>query len=442
MAIATMLLFCILFWQHLPYQNLAGQQIINILAAKNIKVSSLKVESANNAETIISNIKLNGNPGLNLEHLKLKYDWSIFAAGKLNSLEAENIAVNLYKKNRIFIISGLEDAFSNTTNNKTSINQSNLLNIIPAKISLKNCNILAKIDDLEFSLPLNLNFRQNPTTILDIDSPGINVILKPYQLVTQNIHFNAILDDSGTWQGEINIPVVKITGLASELPPFLIKINFSLDTTNLLAKIILHNDDNIIKTDIELSMPVAHPNAANLNIKEIQLPWGGGSVSTKSVNIQLDMKSPILFNINLKQVDLAETLGKISNGKIKGTGKIEGIFPVIYNQDGSIILKEGIANEMSEGVISVSPELMPGNNAQLELARNLLQNFHYTHLKIMVSSKEEKSAINLMLVGGNPNSPDKQPIKFNINLTGDIMPLIQQSITPFNDIKELLKQEK
>ncbi len=440
--IILLLLGGILFWQYLPYQNFLSKQIINILESNNIKVSALNIESASSSEIVFSNIKLDGNPGLSLEHLKLEYDISKLVSGKLNSVEAENADVNLYKKDRKFLVSGLEGFLSSGSknNNKIPTDQAALENIAPTKISIRNLNILAKDADFELFLPLNFTFNLNPQAAFNVDSTGIDLKIKPYQLTTGNIKFNAALNNK-KWQGEVVAPSVKITGLQADLPSFLTKIDFVLDSENLSAKINLNDDKNLIITNMELFLPVAKPTLGNLNIKQIQFPWGGGLISSQSINVALDMKSPILFNINLKNVDLSDTLEKISKGKIKGTGKISGMFPIIYKPDGTIILKDGMAEEINDGIISVSPELLPGNNAQLELARSLLQNFHYTRLKIIVSSKGDKSAINLELEGKNPDS-SKRPIKFNINLTGDIMPLIQQSIIPFNDIKELLKQEK
>lgn len=442
-AIALLLLILIFLWQYLPYQNFASRQIINILEYENIKVSALKVESANSSEIIISNIKLDENPGLSIGNLKLKYNLRKLATGRLNDIEAENIQINLYRKDGKFQVSGLEKVLSSTSqsDNKLPIDAASLQNIAPARIDIKNLNILAKDEDWQLSLPLNLTFNLNPLSLL-MASTGLNLDIKPYKLVTENISLNALWSESQKWQGEMVIPSVTITGLQDGMPPFSTNINFTLDAENLSAKIIMNDDNGLIKTDMELFLPVASPTSGNLNIKQIQFPFGGGLISSGAINVPLDMQNPILFAINLQNVNLADTLGKLSNERVKGVGKISGMFPIIYNPDGTVILKDGMAQDINEGIISVSPELLPGDNAGVELARTLLQNFHYTRLKIMVSSKEDKSAINLVLEGKNPDNDSKRPIKFNINLTGDIMPLIEQSIIPFNDIKKLLKQEK
>ena len=53
-------------------------------------------------------------------------------------------------------------------------------------------------------------------------------------------------------------------------------------------------------------------------------------------------------------------------------------------------------------------------------------------------SQEDKSKITLTLEGNNPEAFEGRPIKLNVNIGGDVLPLIQQSILPLNDVKQLL----
>lgn len=445
-SIVLLLFGIILLWNKLPYQSFASRKIISILESNNISISSLKVEKASNSEIIFSNIKLTGNQGLSVEHLEVKYNMQKLISGKIENFEAENIEVNLYKKDGHLQVSGLEKFLSDNSqnNHQSEIPTDNdaLLKILPENISIKNLNVSAKDGDSELSLPLNVTFGFKPLATLNIDSPAISLKSKLYQLTTANMHSQVLLGDNKKWQGDATISSIKIDGLEQDMPALEMKAKFSLVEENLQANVFLKDTDNTIKADIELSLPIESPTSGNLNIKQIQFPWGGGVISSEAVHIPLDIKKPVLFNVNLKNVDLSEVLVKVSNGRVKGTGRISGTFPIIYNPDGTIVLKDGMAEEINAGTISVSPDLLPGNNEQLEFARTTLENFHYTKLKIVVSSKEGKSAINLVLGGKNPDSASERPINFNINLTGDIMPLIQQSIIPFNDITKLLKQEK
>ncbi|HCR86060.1 MAG TPA: hypothetical protein DIV86_05220 [Alphaproteobacteria bacterium] len=440
----------IFFWQSLQYLEVAGGQLITLLGAKNIKVSSLKVNTLTNSQVEFSDIIIGEDSNLKVHNLKTSYDLSKLISGKLNNLEADDIEVNIYEKDGKFLIAGLEKFLENNPqkdNAAKSINFTDidsLRKILPERLVIKNMEISLKSRKIEAVLPLDVNFGfDNTETILKIASKNFDLTAAHYELTTGNIQLDAILNENQKWQGNVFIPSIKITKTGDDTADISVKLGFLLSQDNLEADILINDQKNSIKADMKLFMPVAAPSSGNLNIQHIQFPWGVGFISSKLVNVPLNMKEEISAVIKLNNVDLSSTLGNLSEGKIKGTGKISGSFPVVYDPaSGKILLKNGEANEVDEGVISVSPELLPGDNTNLELARSTLENFHYTKLQILVSSDAIKSSIALAIEGKNPNSQEKRPVKFNINLTGDMLQLIQQSILPLNDIKQLLKQEK
>jgi hypothetical protein len=154
------------------------------------------------------------------------------------------------------------------------------------------------------------------------------------------------------------------------------------------------------------------------------------------------MKEPISFSVNFLNLDLKDILDTASKGKIKGKGKISGSFPIVYNSDGSFIVKGGQAQEEGGGIISVSPEILSGDSKELTFARTAMENFHYTKIKISVSYKDNKEYINLKIEGKNPEAKEGRAVKLNVSLTGDIFSIIQQSLIPLNDVKKLLTRGK
>ncbi len=432
------------FWQSVSYQGYSSRKIITLLKSKGINVTKLEVDKINNSGIKLSNIQIGEEQQLNLKNLQAEYDLAKLAKGKLKSLEAKDIEINIYKKDGKFLIGGLENLQTTTepgTETKIPTDNKKLKKLLPDEITVKDINISAKNDVFELSFPMDIDFKFTPSATLNIDSKGMNLKANKYKLSTGDINLKANLINN-KWQGTIEISKIKVEGIPYDLPLLSMKMGFTISEDNIIASAVLNDKKNTVKLDAYLALPVANPTAGNINIKQVQFPYGGGMISSKSVKLALDMKSPISAKINLNNVDLSETLEKVSEGKIKATGKINGTFPIIYNPDGTLALDNGTADAGNVGTISVSPELLPGSNASLELARTMLENFHYTKLKISVSSEGEKSAVNLMLEGKNPDSQEERPIKFNINFSGDIMPLIQQSIIPFNDIKALLKQDK
>jgi hypothetical protein len=92
----------------------------------------------------------------------------------------------------------------------------------------------------------------------------------------------------------------------------------------------------------------------------------------------------------------------------------------------------------------VAPELIPGaGHQELETVRKALENFDYQSLDIQIMSGSDGTAgISLKLSGHNPEAFEGREVKLNINFTGDILPLIEQSVLPFNDLGQLLRNEE
>src|SRR5690606_17465094 len=138
-------------------------------------------------------------------------------------------------------------------------------------------------------------------------------------------------------------------------------------------------------------------------------------ISTGSVSLSFALDDPVSLPITLSDVKLSTLLGEVSKGRIDGTGRIAGTLPVTWYPDGRITISEGSAGAQDDGIISVSPELLSGDNAQLAIARQALENFHYTALKITVSSDEaEHTTLSLRIEGSNPEAFGGKPVNLNV----------------------------
>ena len=268
---------------------------------------------------------------------------------------------------------------------------------------------------------------------------------KEKQLVLRNITANYQLSKPFSQQdlsGKITSDNVQIIAEEFEIPQLKMLVDFKLAKENFSADINLHSKDNTWKLLANLDIPTANPSEGIAKIKQLKFPYLGGEISTKNVKLPLSFAKAISADITLKNVDLNQLMAKISDGKISGTGNINGTIPLKYYPDGRIEFGDGELKSAEAGVIAVAPELLAGDNEQMQITRTALENFHYTILKIGVSSDNGKLTLNLNLQGNNPQAFSGQKIKLNINLNGDVLPLIQQSILPINDIKQLLKEAK
>ena len=146
--------------------------------------------------------------------------------------------------------------------------------------------------------------------------------------------------------------------------------------------------------------------------------------------------------LHLQDASLGGILQGATAGRATATGLVSGNLPVTIEANGQVVVEEGNLTAYQGGVITLSPEVIPGDNEQVALVREVMKGFHYnTFLMSLASGKDKKLSILLSLGGNNPDVYNGQEIKLNVQLSGDLLDLLQQSILPLADPKQLLKDE-
>jgi hypothetical protein len=438
----------VIFWQYLP--SAAEYKLRQALTVYGIQATSLKVEKLNNREAVVTDIELEstGASPMHIGRLLVNYQLKQLWKGKLDRLEAEGFSGSLYSSKGGWTLGGLENfhsAAAETEENNPLFDAAAIHGLFPNSVAISKGKLKVQTDHGNYTLPFRLDMALAPTPKLTLKTQDIAANAKPYALKISPAILDATFDEaSRQWKGKLDIASFKLSGLSLPLPPLKVKADYTLSSKNLLLQLHAVSRDKTYRSDITLTLPVARPLTGKMLVKHLEFPWGGGHIAVDALNLPLAMNKPIAVKIQLHEVQLATLLQEIGEDKVKAVGKISGMLPVTYHPNGQITLQQGVAEALEAGTLFVSPDLLPGDNAQLALARGTLENFHYTKLQIRVSSPDgKKSAIHLMLEGRNPNATDARPVKLNINLTGDILPLIQQSLLPFNDLKTLLHtQEK
>jgi hypothetical protein len=160
----------------------------------------------------------------------------------------------------------------------------------------------------------------------------------------------------------------------------------------------------------------------------------------RNVSIALDEAKPIRLNLEIRDVSVDALLQMATSNKATGTGTVSGTIPVSIAPDGAIRFLQGSLRAKEAGTIIMTPDAIPGDNQQITLVRDILKNLHYKVLSVGVnSSTNNKQAILLHVEGNNPDVYEGRPVKLNVQLNGDVLNLIQQSVMPFTNPKQLLK---
>ncbi len=427
LTLAALITVVIIFW---PYQRTAKNQLTRLLESYGLTVSSLTLEKLEGNDALLSDIAIGNPPSLTAQKITAHYSLTEILRGKVQAVDIASLRARVYNKDGRWLVAGLEPLFPHTSTPTTPSLPLSMINLLPEHISLKDSEITIEHPRATVQLPLNLDMTNNGTATATLLSSGITIDAKPYHIKSGIVQVKATLTPI-KWHAILSSPNLTITGLDTPIPPLTLYAELSLTPEQLESDIEIRDDSRAYLANLSLS-------STAITVRNAHIPWGGGKIALQPVTLPVAMDKPIPLAIDMQNVDLASLLGAISDDKIRGSGKVSGTLPIIYHPDGQITLREGGAHALSDGVISVPPDFLPGDNEQLAIARTTLENFHYTTLQIRVLSEGEEARIQLMLEGSNPDAMEGRPVKLTVNLTGDIMPLIQQSILPVNDLKQLL----
>ncbi|MCE2926298.1 MAG: YdbH domain-containing protein [Rickettsiales bacterium] len=203
---------------------------------------------------------------------------------------------------------------------------------------------------------------------------------------------------------------------------------FALDGT-------ISSKDNQYRLELDLKDKL-------LVVRNIGLPWEGGHLSSELAQVNLSEKAPIKFTLHVEQVPLVRLLELLAPGKALATGNVSGQLPVLI--DGKRFeVASGKLQTTGKGVVRLAPDVIPATNEQMAMLRDVLSNFHYQEFALTLNSgQDEQLSMLLQLRGNNPELYNGREVKMNVNLSGDVLQLLQHSVLPTVSPEQFLKQDQ
>ena len=144
------------------------------------------------------------------------------------------------------------------------------------------------------------------------------------------------------------------------------------------------------------------------------------------------------FNINIKNIDLAQVVALQQQPGIQITGNVNGDMPFIMNKQG-IRIEDGFVSSLTGGKLTIidNPSFDSIKDQQPELA--LLENFDFTQLKSNVKLTPDGWVFfDLALQGNNPDK--KQSVNFNYSHQENIFSLLE-SIRLVKSVENKIEQK-
>ncbi|MBY0408089.1 MAG: YdbH domain-containing protein [Rickettsiales bacterium] len=243
------------------------------------------------------------------------------------------------------------------------------------------------------------------------------------------------------WEGPWEIGDIRLEGVPLLVPALSAKGMLRRDADTIYLSGGVRSEDGLFLVTFIFNYVVADKDKSVLTVSYAQLPWNGGMVSVKRVKVPVFGTSPIRFTVQAQGISLDTLLSAATDRKASATGKISGSIPLTVQRDGNFTVHAGQMKAESAGTLTLSPELLPGDNEQMQLVRDALKGFQYEVFSLQVENADAKQlSMLLSLRGNNPEVYNGREIHLNVHLTGNVIELLTQSLMMLNDPQQLLEQ--
>lgn len=180
---------------------------------------------------------------------------------------------------------------------------------------------------------------------------------------------------------------------------------------------------------------------ASLTIKQFSMPWNDGKVEIKDATLPFSGK-PYTIPLRLVAVAVDAMLQPLTGKRSSATGVVSGEIPLLIRAGEYPMPKGGKLSAQAPGKLTLPPEVIPGDNPQVGMLRDVLKDFHYSVLSASMDSEDGKKLnLSLSLEGNNPAAYEGRPVKLNVHLSGDVLDFLLQTMNT-QDARSLLKNAK
>ncbi len=257
-------------------------------------------------------------------------------------------------------------------------------------------------------------------------------------------HVELVLTRQGSfkaWRGTWRAEGIKIEDETFALPPLQGKGDLQVDPATLNVTGEFTNDANTHMAVGALEYSLNGEAASALTIREAKMPWGGGVVALTKTQVPIGGKKPVTLTLNVRKVNVESLLQALGAQGATATGAVSGSIPLTLMPNGKVKVGTGGLNAAEPGIITLPPETIPGENAQVSLVREVMKNLHYTVLGLSLASDSDGNLlVKLGVEGKNPDVENGRPVKLNVQLSGDLLDLLLQNIQLMSDPQTFIEQ--
>lgn len=319
------------------------------------------------------------------------------------------------------------------------------LSVIPVdRLTLDKSILTIVSDQWRVAAPVTLEWQKTP-------DPKISLRAENLELNAGNLSARAgeglaevkLAPSGGEWEGPWALRDVRIKKGSTEFPAMKGAGTLKAGADSIFVNGELKSPDEEYRAAFLLEHKYKAPKKSELTLTRFDMPWRGGKLAADNIKISLLGDDPVRMVLQVHRVSINELMEAMTGKRVSATGLVSGDLPLTIRKDGSISVGKGILQAAGPGVISMPPEIIPGDSEQAVISREILKNFHYQGLSVEVSGEGEDGLLLLVaLEGNNPDVYEGRPVKLNVRLTGDVLDFIRQNVMFITDPKTLLNRDE
>jgi len=427
-----------------PWKEAIANKLQTALESRGFQNVNLTLSDLGLYGATLDNITL-GNKDFPLSLKNISIDYSPFELwdGNLEALMISGVSLEIKKNDGRWVVQGFDgESETPPAGLKFPVHHEDIARFPINSLIVDDSELSIISERWKAFAPVKFEWQKMPTPEILLRSENLQLDAGKLSATAGQGNAEAQLSpqDSG-WEGAWNLRDVKFTGGPATVP-----VMDGAGTLKAGADIILldgemKSADSQYKASFTLDYKYTAPQKTVLTLREASMPWRGGKLAVDNVTIPLTNRESLRFVLKVQQVSIGQLMEAMTGKRVSATGLVSGDLPLVIGKDGSIALGEGTLRAAGPGVISMPPDIIPGDNEQVAMTREILKNFHYNGLSVALSSNDANGlSLLVALEGNNPDVYEGRPVKLNVRLVGDVLDFVRQNVMFMMDPKTLLKQ--
>lgn len=185
-------------------------------------------------------------------------------------------------------------------------------------------------------------------------------------------------------------------------------------------------------THLDLDFALTGP---TLQLNALHLDLLGGSVHGEPITLPWPPADQTL-PLEIRQIDMGRLLDLFKIQGLSGSGRLDGVLPLAY-RDGALEVHDGRLNSAGDGTLKYAPSLSLPDNPGLQALRNL----HFRKLDMRLNYASGGAyRTESTLEGSNPDFYDGYPIRFSLNINGELPGLFRAALFSGDFNRHILEQ--